>query len=53
MIRQKQMEQSAGAQLPAPQSKLAASNGLQTSDKKVMDNLKDFYKARDAIYSES
>lgn len=29
------------------------SNGFGTTDKRVQDNLKEFYKARDAIYNET
>jgi hypothetical protein len=43
MIRQKELEMNPAAKAP---------NGALT-DKKVQDNLKEFYKARDAIYNET
>ena len=54
MIKQKQVEMNPAhqAQQQAPQYQATSqSNGF--TDKKVQDNLKEFYKARDAIYSET
>lgn len=53
MIRQKQVEQSGAAKQMAGANATNSSQLGATSDKRVQDNLREFYKARDAIYSET
>ena len=62
MIRQKQLEGQAGSGGPPQNQQIDASAQQQfansatafgNTDKRVQDNMKEFYKARDAIYSET